>query len=780
MADDLTGLPRSRAALEAPGTPTVIARRVVLRGAVQGVGMRPFLYRLAGELGVRGRVANGGEGVELEIEGAPAAIARFLARVPGEMPAQARLQRALVEDDRPRGRTDFRIVPAPRASSPSAWAIPDLAPCDACVRELFDPASRRYRYPFVSCAQCGPRFTIARGIPYERANTTLADFPLCPACEAEFASPADRRFHAETIGCEACGPRLSWHEPGKTDAPTGGAALARALALVRAGKIVAVKGIGGFHLVADARDDGAVTRLRSLKRREAKPFAVLFPSLVAIRAAAHVTAAEEALLASPAAPIVLVEARGDSGLAPSVAPGLPLVGAMLPSSPLHHLLAHDLGFPVVATSGNLSEEPICTENDDALARLSGIADGFLLHDRPIARRADDSVTRVVLGRTLVLRSARGLSPIAWESDEPWGDALAVGGQLKAAFALSRGTQILVGPHQGDLDDARASDEFARSLADFSRLHGAGPAVTVSDAHPDYVSTRLASARGSTPIAVQHHAAHVAACLVDNRAGLPALGVAWDGAGHGNDGTVWGGEFLMLSEDGIRRVARLRHLRLPGGDRAAREPRRMALALAAEMGLSLDAARLGLLPGDSDVLATMVRRGFHSPLTSSMGRLFDAVASLLGVCHVNRYEGEAAMRLEALAARAAGPGEPDDPPCRFTLAPENGVLVADWAPVVTRLLEGQARGVPLPRLARRFHVALAALVVAVARETRAEKVALTGGCFQNRALTELTVHALGRAGIPALWHRELPPNDGGLCVGQLALASRETKGRFPCA
>ncbi len=779
-----------------------------MRGAVQGVGFRPFVYRLAVGLDLAGWVSNSVQGAWIELEGAKEKLEQFLARLGSEMPPNCFLQSVETAWLDPAGYTGFEIRASDTAGEKTALVLPDIATCADCVREIFDPVDRRYRYPFTNCTNCGPRYSIIEALPYDRANTSMRLFQMCPSCQAEYDNPRDRRFHAQPNACPVCGPHLElWDPMGKVLA-THDDALRAASEAVRAGQVVAVKGLGGFHLIVDARNDSAVRRLRQRKGREEKPFALMFPSLAVVRAACALSPAEERLLRAPEAPIVLVQrnVEPEVQIAESVAPGNPYLGVMLPYTPLHHLLMAELGFPVVATSGNRSDEPICTDELDALDRLRGIADLFLVHNRPIVRHVDDSIVQVVLGRELVLRRARGYAPLPIMLNAtvhvPKPEAiLAVGAQLKNAIALRIGRQVFVSQHIGDLDTELAQAAFRRVTADLQRLYERRAGVIVADLHPDYVSTRVAEqlAGGGSPaeasvgysgssapqiVHVQHHIAHVLACMAENELEPPVLGVSWDGTGYGLDGTVWGGEFFVIAAGSARHVARLRRFRLPGGDKAIREPRRTALGLLFELAghdesrwMRLEQRMAGAFkPAELQMLTSMLDRRLNSPVCSSVGRLFDAVAALLGLCYFNRFEGQAAMALEFAAVgaespaeyhlrirpvRAFGPGAHAQSSAQFEL---------DWAPMVETILHDIDGGLSVGQVAAGFHNALAEAIVAVAHRAGQERVVLSGGCFQNRLLTERAVRLLERDGFRPYWHQRVPPNDGGVALGQVIAAT----------
>lgn len=741
--------------------------RLDIRGAVQGVGFRPFVYQLAGRFGLTGWVENTTFGVRLEVEGEAASIAAFCQAL-HELPPNAAIAAISTEEVAPQGGSGFLIRTSALEGAPLAQILPDLATCEACLRELFNPADRRYRYPFINCTHCGPRYSIVESVPYDRARTTMRRFPMCPTCRAEYEDPANRRFHAEPNACPDCGPRLAlWDVEGEALARDD-AALRTAADAIRQGKIVAVKGIGGFHLLVDARDDAAVRRLRARKHRPEKPFAVMFPSRDDIVGRCTVTTEEETLLLGPVRPIVLVR-RTSSDIAEAAAPGNPWLGAFLPYAPLHHLLLQELGFPVVATSGNLSDEPICIDEQEALVRLGDIADLFLVHNRPIVRPIDDSVLRVVCGRPLMLRRARGYAPAPIAVDGLASGVLAVGGHLKTTAALTLDGAVLLSQHLGDLETAPARRAHEQATADLVALRGLDPRLVAHDLHPDYATTRMALEMNKPTAAVQHHLAHVVACMAEHGLEPPLLGVAWDGTGYGPDGTIWGGEFLRLTNDDFRRVAHLRTFSLPGGERAAREPWRCAVGLLFEA-FGADAFAMDSLAPLAPVtdqerrtLRLALESGANAPRTSSMGRLFDAVAALCGLRRLASYEGQAAAELEWAAAGKA-------PPYAFVLR-DGDPLILDWQPALEQLLHDLRRGAPVGQISAAFHAGLAAAIVAVAQRLNDKLVVLTGGCFQNARLTEAAVAALEEAGLTPVWHRSVPPNDGGIALGQAVWAAR---------
>ncbi len=764
-----------------------------VRGTVQGVGFRPFVWRLARELGLHGEVLNDPAGVLIRAWGSEAALARLCERLLAEPPPLARIEslepRALA-GAAPHG--DFRIVDS-ASGAVQTGITPDAATCPACLAEIRRPADRRHRYPFTNCTHCGPRLSIVRAIPWDRANTSMAGFTMCPACRAEYQDPAHRRFHAQPNACPDCGPR-AWLEDASGSTPDRAApgtddAIAAASRLLAAGHIVAVKGIGGFHLACDARNETAVAELRRRKQRHAKPFALMARDLAAIARYARPDAQESAWLQSPAAPIMLLEAAAGHDLAPSIAPGHDTLGFMLPSSPLHHLLLAAWETPLVMTSGNRSDEPQCTDNTEARERLAPIADFRLLHDREIVSRLDDSVARLADGAPRLLRRARGYAPAALLLHRDFAAApevVALGGELKSTVCLLRAARAVPSQHLGDLEDARTADEFERTLALYLDLYRLRPRLLAVDAHPDYRATRFGeqwSARaGIELLAVQHHHAHVASALAEHGRGpcdAPVLGIVLDGLGYGADGGLWGGEFLLAGYRGCRRLGHIAATPLPGGARAMLEPWRNTWAqIDAALGWETFRARWGdlelsawLAAQPLATLEAMRRGGINSPPCSSCGRLFDAVAAALGVCRERiGYEGQAAIELEALAARAPAASGAYD----FGLRESAGLQVLDPAPLWEQLFADLRRGAPRSCIAARFHRGLVHAVAALAQRLAGahalDTVALSGGVFQNRLVLEGVATALRAGGLAVLAQRELPCNDGGLSLGQAAIAA----------
>jgi hydrogenase maturation protein HypF len=779
-------------------------------GLVQGVGFRPTAYRLARQHGLRGWVRNDGQGVCLHVCGSSGALEAFVSALTAEAPALARIDRVEREPAAllPAG-TEFQIVESAAGAPARTGVLPDAAVCSDCAREVLDPFVRRFRYPFSNCTRCGPRLSIIEAIPYDRAHTTLRAFTLCPACAAEYADVNDRRFHAQPIACHVCGPR-AWLERADgaaiaMDAITTLDEVDATCTLLQRGHIVAIKGLGGFQLACDASNEAAVARLRQLKQRERKPFALMARDLAIIERHAEVSAAEAALLRSAAAPIVILPARPEAALAASVAPGVGTLAFMLPNTPLHVLVLRRMDRPIVLTSGNVAGEPQCIDNAEAKARLGGIADYFLLHNRDIARRVDDSLVRVMAGAPRVLRRARGYAPATLPLPPGFGDrasVLALGGELKNTFCLLRGGEAVLSHHMGDLEEPSTFADYQRSLEQYQQLFQHVPATLAVDLHPEYLSGKLGRAmaveRGLALVEVQHHHAHVAACMGENGIPLdggPVLGVALDGLGFGADGSLWGGEFLRADYREFERLGTFKPVAMPGGSQAMREPWRNTYAhLMAEMGWSrfaMNYADLDLAASLADkprtLLDSMLAQGINSPLASSCGRLFDAVAAAVGICREQAlYEGQAAIEFEALADRDTllSPDEEQAYPFAIPRLKGSNLPYVEPLAMWQALLGDLILQTPAPVISARFHKGLAqALVKMVEKLTYTEReeglhipVVLTGGVFQNRTLLELVEGELTAMGFRVLTHRHVPANDGGLAFGQALIAAARTGGR----
>lgn len=753
--------------------------RARIGGTIQGVGFRPFVHHLAELHGLTGWVRNEGDAVALEVQGTEESLADFLAALRDAPPEGARVG-ALELEERPEEAADPGgfVIRAGRSAGPLGPTLSaDRVPCEACLAEVSEPGQRRHRYPFTACTRCGPRLSIALGLPWSRERTTLAPFPLCAACAAEHGEPRDRRFHAEAMACPRCGPRLRWVDREGRRVAEGEAALRESVRRLLLGELVAVKGLGGFQLLADATNEAAVSSLRARKHREEKPFALLVRDLAAARAVAAPTSAEEAELGSAAGPIVLVRRRvpGEGPpIAPSVAPESPLLGLMLPATPLHFLLADGAERPLVCTSGNRAEEPMETTLAGALAALGSVADGFLDHDRAIARPLDDSVVRFAGAQRLVVRRARGLAPAPVPLETPR-VALAVGAHLKATVTLALGGHALTSAHLGDLGGFEASAAHARAIGDLLAFHDATPEVVACDLHPDYASTRAAealAARLAVPLVrVQHHHAHAAAVMAEHGLAGPVLGLVWDGLGLGSDGALWGGEALRVEGATFTRVGHVGAFRLPGGEAALRDPRRVALGLL--HAASPELARRHALPlfgaEEGERLWQLLASGRHAPETTSVGRLFDAVAALTGLCRQSSFEGQAALRVEHAATL------PDAPPYPVELEDETAIL--RLCPFVEALCGDLASGPG--RAASRLHATLVELASRLARRAGLSRVVLGGGVFQNAILAAAIPRRLASEGLEVFLPRALPPGDGGISLGQAWVALQsEAEGRYP--
>jgi hydrogenase maturation protein HypF len=751
---------------------------IAVRGVVQGVGFRPFVFNAAQRLKLAGWVLNEADTVRIEVAGSDDQVESFLAVLRETAPSQARIEAIDVVEMDPRANhlpEGFEIRASQGQASPRPTIPADLATCSECLTEIRTEGERRYRYPFTNCTNCGPRWSIIERLPYDRPQTSMATFEMCADCRREYEDPTDRRFHAQPIACPECGPRLELLDVLGRPTVAGDEALGEAASAVLAGQVVAVKGLGGFQLLVDATNDDAVRRLRDRKRRYDKPLAVMFRSLDVLVQRCLVSDTEVDALRGHEAPILLLRLRCDESaivdIAPTVAPANPYLGVMLPYTPLHHLLMEAIDRPIVCTSGNLSEEPMATSNDDAVKRLGQIADLFLVHDRPIVRPVDDSVARMGIRRPQVLRRARGYAPQPIPLGESGPCLLAVGGHLKNTVALAIDDQAVLSQHVGDLDNLASIDVHRQAITDLIEFFQCRPEAVACDMHPDYASTRTAerlAAEWEVPlIPVQHHQAHVAACVAEHGLLGPVLGFSWDGTGYGPDGTVWGGEVLSCRDDGFSRVGHLRTFPLPGGDRAGREPRCSAAGLLFEI-LGADAAEIAkawFRPMELTNLITLLKRQVNSPRTSSMGRLFDAVACLCGLAPVISFEGEAAMDLEFAVDEnetVAYPFEEVDGP--------NGP-VADWEPLARAVLEDRDSGLGVERISARFHNAIVDWAERVSTRIECSTVVLSGGCFQNAVLSTRIFERLSKRGLDVYTQEKVPPGDGAVALGQLLIARR---------
>lgn len=735
--------------------------RLEITGRVQGVGFRPAVYQLAQRFALSGWVGNARHGVVIEIEGPASSVSAFESKWLTLLPALARVDEVTRLELSATGEPDF-VIRGSEVGGKLTLVPPDLALCPQCRQELFAPQNRRYRYPFINCTSCGPRYSITEALPYDRANTVMRHFPVCPECQSEYTNPQQRRFHHQTITCSTCGPQLAFWHPDGTVLAEREAALTHAVAQLRAGAILAVKGLGGFHLMLDANHHEAIARLRAFKQRPSKPFAVMFAAVSAVKACCSLSAAEEAALLSSASPLLLLDWNG-SGVDPLIAPLQKRLGVLLPYTPLHALLLHDFGGPLLATSGNRGGEPICIDEQEALKVFSGLVDGLLVHNRPIIRGVDDSIAQWAGDDLRVLRRARGWVPEPLTLKESLPAYLATGGHLKTTVALSVGQQVVVSTHLGDLDTGTARDLHAQTTVDMARLLEVTPQLLVHDSHADYATSLWARSQSLPVQPVQHHLAHLAGCALEHQLSLPVMGCIWDGSGLGPDGSLWGGETLSLSADNWQRLAHFLPFSLPGGETAAREPRRCLLGVL--LVLLGDAAwehpliteRFNV--AERRLLHAVVIKQINCPSTSSVGRLFDAVSSLLDLCQQQGFEGEAAMLLQGLAESTSH---------SIDLAPIVCGEALDWRPLFHSLLSALDSGANPAELARAFHQALAQSIVLQAQQQQATQWLLSGGCFQNRLLLNLAKSGLESAGVQVFIPRDYPAGDGGLSLGQIAV------------
>lgn len=766
-----------------PGTdPAPVRKGIRVCGVVQGVGFRPFVYRVAMEERLAGFIGNDTDGVIIELEGPVSRIQSFLHRLTSETPPLARIDSVLTEDLEVKGETAFRIIASEVHGRVSTGIPADAATCRDCLRELLDPNDRRYRYPFLNCTNCGPRFTITRRIPYDRPQTSMAVFPMCSECQSEYDDPLNRRFHAQPNACWRCGPHV-WLESADGRGIDSPDPIVAGIERLLRGEVLAIKGIGGFHLAVDATNDAAITHLRQRKHRYGKPLALMVRDIDAARRLCELTPEEETLLQTPARPIVLSQARPDNGVANSVAPGVPWLGVYLPYAPLQHLLFADTRVQVlVMTSANLSEEPIAIDNDEARIRLGAIADAFLMHDREILQRCDDSVAAIVEGAPQIIRRARGYVPLAIPLPLEAPPLLAVGGHLKNVFALARGRFAYQSQHLGDLENPVGLDFFEHSLAHLVHTFEIEPQTVVHDLHPGYLSTnwanRYAGEHSLRLIGVQHHHAHIAACMAENEVAGPVIGLSLDGTGYGTDGRIWGGEVLICTLDHFERFAHLEYVPMPGGEAAIREPWRMAFAHLLAAGFSEDEARA--LAGASDqeahLLTRMMMRGINSPLTSSLGRLFDAAAAVILNRRKVDYDAQAAIELEGISISEPDALEPNEylPELQDPVAESGGSMVLRTGSLWRALVEDLRNKLPPATISARFHAGIAQGFILAANKARestgVNQVALSGGCMHNRRLVHLLRSGLERNGFTVFQHRQVSPGDGGLSYGQAAVAA----------
>ncbi len=750
--------------------------QVRILGIVQGVGFRPFVYRLATEIGLKGWVRNDSNGVTIEVEGTEQRLVEFLNRLPREKPPPAYIYTIDHRFLAPAGFEEFKIVESKDSGKPLVWILPDLATCKDCLRETFEPADRRYRYPFTNCTYCGPRFTIIEDLPYDRPRTSMKTFKMCQECQKEYSDPKDRRFHAQPNACPVCGPHVQFWLTDGTVVAEKDDAIKHAVEFLRKGKIVALKGLGGFLLLVDASNEEAVSELRKRKRRPFKAFAVMYPDIDSLKAHVEVPEFAETLLLSPQAPIILLPRKpgGWMEIAESVAPQSPYLGVYLPYTPLHHIILKDFGKPVVATSGNLSDEPIVTDEKDALQRLGNLCHALIVHNRPIVRHADDSVLQFITKpepRPQLLRRARGYTPLPLLTNKRLPPILALGGHMNVTIGITRGNEIILSQHIGDLDTWESRKVYLRTIDDFLRLYRIKPEYIVHDMHPDYYSTLIAQEFNLPDIAVQHHHAHLSACMLENSIDPPALGLTWDGTGYGVDKTVWGGEFLLGGPHEFKRVATLFPFKLPGSERAIKENWRTGLSLLYESYGADFPQNLPLFDEISEKRAfsilDLIEKGINSPITTSMGRLFDGMSAILGISYFNTHQAQSAQLLEYAAWRA----ESKVKPLEFQII-EGDPILLDWRPMVRDAVRRLHSGEHPDEIAAAFHRTLMVASLEIAKKIRIKKIALAGGVFCNRFLTEGIIELFTGEGFEVYYHSQLPPTDGSLPAGQIWVATHK--------
>lgn len=763
----------------------LVRLNIAIRGAVQGVGFRPFVYRIASEMNLNGFVLNSSKGVFIEIEGEKSVLDKFLFRLEAEKPNISVITSLEFSYLDPVGYNAFEIRASLKETEISAIILPDIAVCQDCLNEMFDPNNRRYLYPFINCTNCGPRFSIVEALPYDRPNTSMKKFTMCKECRREYENPIDRRFHAQPIACPLCGPQIElWNGNGEFVSDKS-VAISKTVTLIQEGKIIALKGLGGYQLIVDASNDDAVTHLRKRKHREEKPLALMFPNLDSIKSLCEVSKFEERVLLSSESPIVLLKKKLHIGnqkseirnqpsfISSLVALNNPYLGVMLPYTPLHHLLMKLFAKPIVATSGNLSEEPMCINEQQALVRLPRIADYFLVHNRPIVRHVDDSIVRIINGREMVLRRARGYAPLPImieksQISKPT-SIIAVGAHLKNTIALTNSNSIFISQHIGDLATDEAYQAFSDVFTDFEKIYNSNVQHIAHDLHPEYLSTKYAQSGKRILIGVQHHQAHIASCYAENRLSGNVLGVAWDGTGYGTDGTIWGGEFFIYDGTEFTRVASLKQFRLAGGEQAIKEPRRSALGVLYEIygdnifeQLSIPLLK-NFSTSELKILKTMFAKHINCPTTSSAGRLFDAVSALIGVKNSSAFEGQAAMMLEFAAASSNEENS-------YTFGIHKKELYEiDWQLMIEEILDDVRNNLLQEDIAKKFHNTMAQIIFKIAQMISEKRVVMSGGCFQNAILLEETIKLLENTGFKPYWHQRVPPNDGGISLGQAVIA-----------
>lgn len=747
--------------------------KIIIHGAVQGVGFRPFVYRLATELGIKGWIINSSQGVFIDAESNDKTINNFLTRLKTDKPKNSYIQSFEYSFLDPAGFKNFEIKESSESGAKTALVLPDISTCDDCLEEIFDPANRRYLYPFTNCTNCGPRYSIIQSLPYDRANTTMFEFEMCSECYAEYTDPMNRRFHAEPIACPKCGPHvelLDWQ--GEVLASKHNA-ISIASELVLKGMIIALKGIGGYQLIADARNSEAVKTLRTRKHRNEKPFALMFPSFDDVKHECEISEDEERLLCSVESPIVLLKKKNGTGsdLSDECAKGNPYLGVMLPYSPLHHILLRKINIPVIATSGNISEEPICYDEQSALDKLNGIADYFLVHNRKILRHVDDSITRIISGREMIIRRARGYAPLPVEIEGLKEPVFAAGAHLKNTVALNKGSNVFISQHIGDLENIESITAFKNVVSDLESFYEISPGINVCDLHPDYISTRHAKELEGNMLQVQHHWAHILSCMAENNIEGDVLGVAWDGTGFGTDGTIWGGEFLIPDGKSFKRIAHLKTFRLPGGEKAIHEIWRTGFSLLYEVFGDSAHQHIEYNKKEINFIEQMLRKNINSPVTSSMGRLFDGIASILNIRQAANFEAQGAMDLEFIALPPAPAHmQRNESFYKFNIEEINGVSVINWHVMLKEIVADLMKKKSINLISAKFHNTLTEMILKIAQKTGIEKIVLSGGCFQNKFLIEKAISKLQGSGYKVYRHQRVPTNDGGISLGQIKYAA----------
>jgi len=749
---------------------------IVIRGAVQGVGFRPFVFKLASSMELKGWVLNSSQGVFIEVEGKQEILEEFVLRIDKEKPTISFIQSLEYKYLDSVGYVEFVIRESDPCGEPTALILPDIATCEDCRNELFDPSNRRYLYPFINCTNCGPRYSIIESLPYDRPKTTMKEFVMCDECNSEYINPEDRRFHAQPNACPKCGPKVELRDNSGKLLFSKTEAIEETVKAIKDGRIVALKGLGGFHIIIDAFNNDSVLKLRQRKHREEKPFALMYPDIGAVRKDCELSSLEERLLLSSQSPIILLNRKNRhmDYIAESVTPGNPYLGIMLPYTPLHHILMHFLQSPIVATSGNHSEEPICTDEYEALEKLDNIADLFLVHNRPIFRHVDDSIVSVIMDREMILRRARGYAPLPINTNSELDNLVSVGGHLKNTIAISKGKQVFISQHIGDLETVESYNAFKKTISDFKKLYNVDPDKVACDLHPEYISSKFATGLKKPIVKVQHHVAHVLSCMEENQLEEPLLGISWDGTGYGIDKTIWGGEFLLLKDKTFSRKGHFRKFHLPGGERSIKEINRIAAGILYEIYGKEIFNDKNILPlkyfSDEElkVIENMLSKNINSPVTTSAGRLFDAVASIIDLRQKVNYEAQAAMELEFLTSDSNS-NETYNFQIIEDKSRENNYII-DWEPMIQEILIDKMNKLSLNLLSIKFHNTLSQIILSVAKMIGEEKIVLSGGCFQNRYLLERTIKLLEKDNFKPYWHQRVPPNDGGISLGQIIYSS----------